>query len=168
MARLRNHETYGKSIKCVTVTPYGKGNGPSFTVHLFDTGVKTDNKTVCAYELWQRDLDTKRYRLLEGEGVELDSPTEDKSVVTLLDMLSSASVNSDDPKVTEYYDQHNSNVVKAAKDRFLPKRAVVAETTPVSEADLMVETVETVSSVEDVVEDAEVAPAVDVVSEVTV
>lgn len=88
MARLRNHEKYGKSINCKNFTPFGN-NGPSFTIHLFAQETNEETQvTTCAYEIWQREPNKgKRTLVCSGEGFETSDPKNENALIELTRLI---------------------------------------------------------------------------------
>jgi hypothetical protein len=122
MARLRNHETYGKSIKCATISPYRKDEGPSFTVHLFNTGKTEDGLQVLAYELWQRDPNGVRHGLFTGEDFLSADPESDSALYTLIQKFTTPIVlEKPDALLETFYSEHANVVLEEAKERFAPR-----------------------------------------------
>lgn len=139
MARLRNHETFGNSVKCVTLNPYAKGEGPTFTVHLFETGVEQNGKKVCAFELWQRDLDKKRHLVLEGQGLDLEDPKQDASILALTELIAFSDADpSEDPKTLFFQQEHAALLHEASTQRFGRKAKPVAKPEPKREVEFKV------------------------------
>jgi hypothetical protein len=113
-------------VKCATIDPYMKGEGPTFTVHVFDTGVVDEDGKVCAYELWQRDVDAKRKLLLEGGDFRCVDPTQDATVVALFDLIAGLPTVLTDPAanpdLAAFYSEHIGAVQEDAVLRFTPKK----------------------------------------------
>ena len=83
MAKRMVHNTLGRSIRTVTVDPYEKDKGPTFTLHCFDTG-----DGGLAYELWQREQG-KRTKLFDGADYhsQASEPASDANVALLFAYL---------------------------------------------------------------------------------
>jgi hypothetical protein len=117
-------------IRRVTLRPYRKGMGPSFTLTMWDTG-RIDwagsVRTVVGYKLTMREHG-KTTALFEGEDYKpspLEAIDSDDSVNGLLGFLTLRKGDTDDdwfkdytPEQLDYCDQHAESLSLAALDRF--------------------------------------------------
>lgn len=117
MAKRMIHSTLGRSIRTVTVDPYGK-EGPTFTLHCFDTG-----DGGLAYELWQREQG-KRTKLFEGADYHsgASEPASDANVALLFAYLtiprSEKEMESWTPEQKVFVKKHGEPVYKETYERF--------------------------------------------------
>jgi hypothetical protein len=121
MAKRMIHNTLGRSIRTVTVDPYGKGEhgqGPTFTLHCFDTG-----DGGLAYELWQREQG-KRTKLFEGADYHSgeEEPANDANVALLFAYLtiprSEKAMATWTPEQKLFVKKHGEPVYKETYERF--------------------------------------------------
>lgn len=128
MARLRMHETFGNSVNCKTLAPFEEvstgedgskiftNKGPTFTIHIFDTKAVSENGSkICAFEVWQRDLDKKRTLVASGEGLEYADPASDEAMLSLTQAILTQE------QARDFHVQYAQILHDEAKERFTPR-----------------------------------------------
>lgn len=128
MARLRMHETFGNSVNCKTLAPFEEvstgddgskiftNKGPTFTIHIFDTKAVSENGSkICAFEVWQRDLDKKRTLVASGEGLEYVDPASDEAMLSLTQAILTQE------QARDFHIQYAQILHEEAKERFTPR-----------------------------------------------
>ncbi len=127
MSKRLTHTEHGRATRTVTIAPYNKGEGPTFTLHLFPL----EGGGALAYELWSRD-GNKRIRLFAGEdnSTMFKNVTCDQNISLLVGMLTAPRGEKDlvtaSPAQRDFLKKHAENLYLESYTRFrAPYRADV-------------------------------------------